>query len=241
MIYLIDDNQNNRRKKNGIDFVDDGVFAEFLNPVDKIEKREKASDISHLAFLQDADCILMHASTEDWSEEKGFLSGSLSNVRKIKEEIADFGETIPLVLFSNGMTETIYSPEENPNLIIGMNKDVFYDRLYDFIENYKNTNAIEFKILAWGKNFRAREIAVLSNRLLESIALLNATEIIPENVISDNKDFFQSFIEKAYTDTNHLEVFNDWKGITIENLRNKLNSATESFLKYGKNIYSWKQ
>ena len=34
----------------------------------------------HLDFLKTADCILLHTTTEDYNKEKGFISGSKTNV-----------------------------------------------------------------------------------------------------------------------------------------------------------------
>ena len=101
MIYLIDDNQNRHRENIGIDFIDK-VFADVLTSVEKIEKRA-LSDLSHLEFLNDADCILLHYTTEDYDFENNlFISGSRTNAVKIVESIAEEGDKIPLVLFSNG-------------------------------------------------------------------------------------------------------------------------------------------
>jgi hypothetical protein len=235
MIYLIDDNQNNQREKLGANFVDNRVFAGFLTSVERIEKRAP-SDISHLDFLSDARCILLHTTTEDWDTEKGFLSGSCFNVRKIKEDIADFGDKIPLVLFSNSMGEPVY---EN-NCIREIKKNLLYERLYDFVEHYKNTDEIELRILAWGKHFQAKEIASLANILLESVAFLDGTEKFEMNFLLSNQPVFQKFIKKSFPN-NADEVFKhlEQNQISVSEFRNKINTIAISFKNYGKNIYPW--
>jgi len=237
MIYLIDDNQSNQRlNQYNISFVEEDTFKGYLISKERIAKREKASDISHLAFLKDAKCILLHITTEDWDEEKGFLSGSTTNVRKIKEDISDFGDETPLVLFSNGMDEPIV---ENPRFISGIKKNLFYEHLYDFIEHYKNTGEIELRILAWGKNFQAKEVSKLTTILLETFAFQESTDKLKQ---SDLPEQFQKFIEMSLPSVNYEDILDDLEKnpITVIEFRKRINSITESFLKYGKNIYPWK-
>jgi hypothetical protein len=241
MIYLIDDNQNNQRENLGIGFVDNGDFEGFLTSVEKIEKRD-VSDISHLDFLKDANCILLHTTTEDYDKAKGaFISGSRTNAIKIIETIAEEGDKIPLVLFSNGMGEPVYFPEKNPNYLQAIKKNLFYAHLYDFLEHYKNTGAIEFRILVWGKNFIAREITQLTESLLEPVAAMNETNKFTINHFNTQQEF-KRFIALSLPDADSQSILNDLENnpITIAEFKSKINLITESFVKYGKNIYPWK-
>jgi hypothetical protein len=222
--------------------VEEDIFKGYLTSIERLEKCEKVGDISHLAFLEDAKCILLHTTTEDWNAEKGFLSGSTSNVEKIRADIADCGDKIPLVLFSNGMGEPVYSYKEKPNIIWGIKKNILYEHLYDFVEHYKDRNEIELRILAWGRNFRAKEISLLANDFLETIVLLNGIETFEISKLSDKQQVFKTFIEISISDVNYQDILNNLENnpINIAEFRNKLNLIIESFLKYGKNIYPWK-
>jgi hypothetical protein len=243
MIYLIDDNQNNQRENLGIHFVDEGEFKDVLTSIEKLEKQAQADDISHLAFLNDAKCILLHATTEDYdSANATFLHDSFSNVRKIKEDVADYGDNVPFVLFSNGMSETDYRPDTHPNYISAINKNQFYTHLRDFVEHYKNSGEIELRILVWGKNFRANEISKLGKQLLENFALKEGTDVLASADISACQPTFKTFIEAAYPDKNASDILNDMQAnpLTINEFRKRINLITESFLKYGKNICAWK-
>lgn len=244
MIYLIDDNQNNQRQNQyGIDFVENGTFWDVLTSIERIEKHEKAGDISHLEFLIDAKCILLHTTTEDWDEKKGFLSSSITNATKIKEIIACEGEKIPLVLFSNKMNEIAdYNREINPDFIREIKKNILYERLYDFVEYYKNTGNIELRILAYGKKFQAQEIKQLSQILLDTIALKNDMEKFVITIISGKQQVFKNFLELSFPNDDWMIFLNDLEDnpVTISEFRNKINLITESFFKYGKNIYPWK-
>jgi len=243
MIYLIDDNQNNQRKSQyGIDFVENGTFREILTSIERIEKSEKADDISHIEYLNDAKCILLHTTTEDWDKTNGFLSGSITNATKITEMIAYEGKKIPLVLFSNQMSEVAdYNGEENPNFIREIKKNVLYERLYDFVEHYKNTGKIELRILALGKKFQAIEVLRLANELLGIVASYNDEDKFLITHISGKLHIFKEFIEMALPNISYKNILFDLEDntISISEFRNKINIITESFLKYGKNIYNW--
>jgi len=244
MIYLIDDNQNNQRQSLGIYFVEEDIFNGYLTSVEKIEKREQTNDISHLDFLRKAKCILLHSTIEDWDTEKGFLKGSTTNATKIKESIANEGENIPLVLFSlkeAQSDENIYRPEKNPNFVNLINKNLFYTRLYDFVNYYKDRNIIELRILVYGKNFQAIEIKRLSEIILELVALKNGDDKFAITDISGKQHVFKNFMELSFPDDNWINILNDLEDnpMAISEFRNKINLITESFLKYGKNICSW--
>lgn len=244
MIYLIDDNQNNQRSQLGISLVEDGTYKGHLTSIEKLEKREQADDISHLEFLKNADCILLHSTTEDWDDDKGFLKESTSNVTKIRDYIADYGDKIPLVLFSNKeaqSADSVYQPDKKPNLINLMKKNDFYMNLGDFVEAYIHTNKIELRILMWGKHFQAQEINRLSQVLLDAITLKSGTENLLLTDLSGNPQAFKNFIELSFPLENPQLFFNNLEDnpITISEFREKINIITESFLNYGKNIYPW--
>ncbi len=243
MIYLIDDNQNNQRLNNyNITFVEDGVFKNYLNSIQTIEKRNSNSDISHLEYLKNADCILLHSTTEDYDSEKGFLSSSITNVIKIKEIISQEGVIIPLVLFSNSMGEADFNFENNPRYIRSIKKNLFYERLFDFLEHYKNTGKVELRIIAWGKNFSAKEASKLAIEILNSLFLKNNSDDLMLTDLSPMLNSFKSFIEFAVPDNDINEILNQIEDnpIKIQDFKRKIVQITESYAKYGKNIHPWK-
>lgn len=242
MIYLIDDNQNKQRENLGIDFVNDETFAEVLTSVEKIEKRG-LTELSHLDFLNDAACILLHQSTEDYDfEANSFISGSRTNVIKIVESIAQEGDVVSLALFSNGMSETVYNYKITPNFVQQINKNLFYSHLYDFVDYYKQSGKIEMRILAWGKNFQSKEVSELAGNLLGKLAYINGSDIFEIKSVADEQNSLLQFIELSLVKDNAADVLRNLEEdpLTVNEFRDKLNRITESFLKYGKNIYPWK-
>lgn len=243
MIYLIDDNQNNQRLKNyNITFVEDGVFDGYLTSIEKLKEGKSFSDTSHLDFLKTADCILLHTTTEDYDKEKGFLPGSKTNALKIKELISQEGEQIPLVLFSNSMGEAEFDFESNSNYISSIKKNLVYERLSDFLEHYKNTGKVELSILALGKNFTSKGISKLAIEILNSIELKNNSEYLKLYDLSKELKSFKSFVELSFPKNDIDEILNEIEDspMKIQDFKKKINQTTESYIKYGKNIHSWK-
>lgn len=241
MIYLLDDNQNNQRERLGVSYVDEGVFNGYLTSIEKIQKQEQISNILHLAFLKDAKCILLHATMEDYDEEKkSFISGSLSNVINIKENIAQEGDLIPLVVFSNGTDGFVYFRDKYPNYISAINKNLFYEHLWDFVNHYKQTGEIELRILAWGKNYQAKEISKYANILLETLAFRDGADLLKAND-SEIQLKMKAFIEMVFPDVNCSDFLKnlDDNPIPVQDFRERINLIVESFYEYGKNIYPW--
>ena len=243
MIYLVDDNQQNQRQKNyNITFIEEGVFDGYLTSIEKLKQGNNFSDTSHLEFLKSADCILLHTTTEDYDEEKGFLSGSKTNALKIKEILSDEGDIIPLVLFSNSMGNAEFDFKSNPNYISSIKKNLLYERLFDFLEYYKNTGRVELRIIALGKEFMSKEVTKLAFEVLSAIeSKKNSDDLILPDLSKVLKSF-KSFVEFTLPESNIDEILNEIedKSMKIQVFKKKINQITESYAKYGKNIYSWK-
>jgi hypothetical protein len=243
MIYLIDDNQNNQRLHNyNTTFIEDGIFNGYLKSIEKIKVGNSLSDTSHLELLKSADCILLHTTTEDYDLEKGFLSGSKTNVLKIKELISEEGDKIPLVLFSNSMGEPEFDLESSSTYIRSIKKNLFYERLYDFLDYYKNNGIVELRILAWGKNFATKEVSKFAIDILNVIELKKSNDFITISDLSKAINSFKSFVELALANEGIVQILNDIEDnpIEVKYFKRKINQILESYDKYGKNIYTWK-
>lgn len=242
MIYLIDDNQNDQRRSNyNITFTDDNTFEGYLTTITQLKKSNDFADISHLEFLKNADCILIHSTTEDFDEKKGFVSGSTSNVLKIKELISKYGEKIPLVLFSNSMSRTEYVFENNPNYISAIKKNLLYENLLEFLKHYKSTGIVDLRIIVGGKRFVRKTITNLALEIMHSIELKNDSADLKLYDLSEMLPSIKFFFELSYPEKNVSEIFDDLEdnSMKIKDFKNKIKKITESFTKYGQNIYPW--
>lgn len=232
MIYLIDDNQSNQRiDKYNIHYIEKEQYTNILT---SIEKLEQGTDLS---FLEKASCILLHNSFED-SKNGEFIKGSTDNATKIREIISEEGDKIPLVIFSNQSTDSIYMPHNH--YLKDLKKDLFYSRLLSFLEYYKKNNVLEFNILAYGEHFVATEINELITILIEDFLFDNpsnnlqitAIKLIEFNRLAQLSSFSMPINEI-------LENMEDYP-ITIGKYIEILNRINESFTEYGKNIHDWK-
>jgi len=235
MIYLIDDNINNKRViELGISFVDDKSFTDILIPISTLKKDE---DIS---YLKKASCLLVHKTTNDSDANGYFLENSNSKAIEIIETISDYGKFVPLVIFSNRMDEIAeYNHDVNPRCIYQIKKNTFYDRLFDFLIKYRETKEIELRIIAYGKNYKVVEISRYAKMLLNDIAgkEKNMSFNLKDIKISTLEKFHQlADIEMSYKD---LLIFLEDNPIKISKFIDNLSLIIESVNKYGKNIYNW--
>ena len=97
------------------------------------------------------------------------------------------------------------------------------------------------RIIAWGKNFISKEISNLAFKILSSIEQKAKNETLYISDLSNVLNFFGLFIEKALPQMNINEILIALEDnpIKIQDFKRKVNQITESYSKYGKNIYSW--
>ena len=237
MIYLIDDNQGNRREMVGVDFVDDGRFKGILTIIDKLKVGQ---DID---FLKKADCILLHDSFEDTNVHDEFIPSSNTNKRLIIEEICDFGDTVSLVVFSNGMAEVAeYNEDSNPNCIYSLNKDIFYSRLKLFLLHFQEQKKINLSLLAFGETGENKLSRIVEELIMKLINCDQEKVFEVEDIknIKLLKDFFTN------VEFDDCDSFDLWiqsfkeRNILVKQFIKILAGVLKNNNKYGKNIGSWK-
>ena len=230
MIYLIDDNQRNQQQELfKANYLFDGSFDDIIEKIYFIRINEINVFKSKLAS---AKAIFMHNTFEDQDHEGNFIKSSLRIRKMIENDIANEFE-IPLVLFSYGMTETIYDFETDPFQIKAIRKDVFYDNLKPFLNHYKATGEIEFRILAYGNNFKA-EIAI---RKSDKLFLALNDEKFNLNMLNlkDLEDYFE--LTNSTIDFNIFLDFLEDNICTISDFKNIIKTINKSLLRYGRNIH----
>lgn len=238
MIYLLDDNKNDKRKSSfDVSFVDDGTFNGYLTPVSRLPKN---ADLDH--FLK-AKCILVHTTTEDVDHQGKFISQSTTNVTRIIEDVANNGDRIPLVTFSNQMTgPVVYDYDINPFWVKSIHKTLLYQqRLHPFLKHYKDTGQIELKIIAYGENFKAIEAGRYAKYLIESLALYDRKEKVSLSFFS-RLTMLERFFEFMLPDGNYNEFVNDLEDhpITVDKFVENVSLIIESISEnYGKNTHTW--
>ena len=232
MIYLIDDNQHDQQKqKFKADYLFTGEYDSFLKVITTI-RHDTIKDLK--LELKSAKAIFLHNTYEDQDEEGNYIKNSLRIKKMIEEDIAN-KENIPLVLFSYGMSPiTTYDYDNDPNQIESIRKDIFYENLQSFLENYKATNIVDFRYIAYGKNFHVELAIKKSEEILNTFV---------DNVFVFNKLDF-NLLENYYKLTNSNSDFNAFLDFIEENVftvtdfKNLIKNINRSLLRYGKNIHN---
>lgn len=225
MIYLIDD--TNLESMNA-SFVLDETYKNILCLINTIEDLN-----SKRSILNSGECIMIHRT--------------FANSNIYKEQMAELtndGELIPFVVFSAGDSENAVFEDNNPHLISGLKKSVFYSRLPFFLDTYKAYQTIDLRLLAYGKNFQKVKVRSLALPIFRVIAgkdgIMTTSDIAAIAAYSEFKELISIAnpdLGISYDDL--LEKLEDHP-IMFSSFRNNINQIVNSFSQYGKNIYIWK-
>lgn len=224
MIYLFDD--STYRGINPLDFTDCLCVVDRIS-LEQLSRMEPA--------LQGASCIMIHKSYRD-------AGGQTANVLdRICDDITDYGDRIPLVLFSDG--DVANRPVvDSPSFISSLKKSEFYQRLPAFLENYRSTNRVSMELLASGDSPDVQAAVALGRSILTSSAL----RFIPDDANVDvsllpNTDIirFLNFASPAVGITpEDLEML-AYSGLKAGCLKQNIRKIITSFSEYGQNLHHW--
>ncbi|XWW47042.1 hypothetical protein JYG30_06230 [Fibrella sp. USSR17] len=238
MIYLLDDNKDDKRRLSfNVSFVDDSTFDGYLTSISHL------SENADLSFLSNAVCLLVHETTEDIDEDGNFKSGITTNAQRLIDDISDRGDKIPLVIFSNGMNgPTEYDYDVRPHFVKAIHKTLLYQhRLFPFLNHYKQTNQVEMRIIAFGENFRAVEAGRYAHYLIESLSVYKHSQLFNLSFIP-KLSMLQRFYEFMQPNGDFIKFVNDLEdssisvGKFVENVSAVIESISEN---YGKNTHTW--
>ena len=236
-IILIDDNSRDQRRAYGADYIDENIFDDI---VDHFERVDQNTDFS---FIENAACVLVHDSLEDFTDghfnpeshiAKDLIVTKLDNLH------------IPYVCFSDGHAPTgLYDSDKN---IVELKKSEFYNRLRPFLENFRSYQSLDFRILAYGKNFRRILMTKYVRSLFQQLdtkpesVVLSATDVLP--VDSKEPHFLEEIVilSQPAIGMGYNDVLNfiDDEEITIKEFKARIKSILNSVIQYGKNTYTWK-
>jgi hypothetical protein len=235
-IYLIDDNSKGQQAAYGASFVQDGGYDDVLCHLEQVNKD---FDVSTLAG---AACIMIHDSLED------FVDGHfVETSHTAQDNIIQFAETnhIPYVCFSDGH-EPMGEFDSASNLV-RLKKSVFYARLTDFLDCYRSDGRIEFKVLAYGKNFQRYLLETMVKSLFLKFSgkqptdTLTLADVMPKDrnepaYLAQIIDLAQPTVGITYE--NLLDAIED-ETLTVEVFKQQINQIFQSVSKYGKNTHTW--
>ena len=223
-IILIDDNQSNLREIYGASFVD---LEEYEDCLFHVEQLNENSDFS---FLDDAACVLLHDSLEDYVDGK-YVSGS----RKAKELIWNkIKDKIPYVKFSDGHSIIgDWNPFER-NVVRSIKKSEFYRNLKGFLDTYRESSRIDLRLIAYGSDYEKRELVILLQKVFDELKNVNDKEILTFSFV--DTDLLERFFKKvkhvsSLTYEKLCDSINAGK-LTVSKFKAYINSLASHAIKY---------
>ena len=223
-IILIDDNKSNQREIYGATFVDNEEYEDCL------VHKEHLNENSDFSFLDDAACVLLHDSFEDYVDGK-YVSGSQMARARINDKIKD---KIPYVVFSDGHSIIgDWNPSER-NVVRSIKKSEFYRNLKGFLDAYRESSHINLRLIAYGSDYEKRELVILLQKVFDELKNINDKEILTFSFI--DADLLERFFKKvkhvsSLTYVKLCDSINAGK-LTVGKFKAYINSLASHAIKY---------
>ena len=122
--------------------------------------------------LRNAEWIFIHKSFKD-SE-----GGPREVYDYVVNEIADYGDEVPLILFSDEDRPEPQIDRDYKNLIEAYKKSVFYSRLSSFLENRRMAGEAKSDLLLFGAGVDIEKVAESGGRILTANRTIAYGDII---------------------------------------------------------------
>jgi hypothetical protein len=186
--------------------------------------------------LMNAEWIFMHKSFKD-SE-----GGPRDVYKYVVNTIADYGDEIPLILFSDEDRPNPVIDRDSKNLIESYKKSVFYSRLASFLENRRSTGTANIDLLLYGAGVEIEKVTSSGNRLLAAVRGKDENDYISmENFSSaDLMYLINSARPEIKIEFSQLMELIESGQISIAKYRYNIRQVIESYIVYGTNIHCWK-
>ena len=225
MIYLIDDTLN---ETIGSEFVFDDKYKQALVVI-----QNGAEFKSRMKDLYSADCIMVHLTFEHSNDVKDKAA-----------IIADDGDGIPFVVFSGSFSENPDFDYDKNNCISGIRKSTFYQRLYDFLEEYLAYGKVDLRIIAYGKDFQKVIVRNYAKGILSALegkqGILQLEDIAKLSKNGNLRNFVEISNPKLGIGYDQLLEKLKVEPICIADFKSRIEKVVINFEQYGKNIYTWK-
>jgi len=237
-IYLIDDNEYDQRALLGATAIDEGVYDDVLVHIERLSPHDDMHSI-----ISEAACLMIHKTIKDWIDG-AYVDGGLRALSKLKKEMKVATNEIPVVYFSGNDQTTEYS-DNNPNVIFGISKSVFYERLIPFLEKYRQKGTINLDEIAFGANYKSQKARDLASSILSAlVSHQNEEKVCYTWFEGDSRNALRDIVKLSQPEigTTFDEVMNDLikSDITVCTFKNRINRILRSFNQNGENIYPWK-
>ena len=228
MIYLFDDTSDLYISK----YINTLEFTDVLVHVSAVSGREvKLMEPS----LRNAEWIFIHKSFKD-SE-----GGPREVYDYVVNDIADYGDEVPLILFSDEDRPEPQIDRDYKNLIEAYKKSVFYSRLSSFLENRRSLGEAKIDLLLYCAGVEVEKVTESGGRILTSNRTKADDDIISLDDFSAADMMYvinsaRPNIEMEYATL--MQLIEQGR-ISARTLRRNINGIIESFIVYGTNIHHW--
>ena len=228
MIYLFDDTSDLYISK----YINTLEFTDVLVHVSAVSGRDvKLMEPS----LRNAEWIFIHKSFKD-SE-----GGPREVYDYVVNDIADYGDEVPLILFSDEDRPEPQIDRDYKNLIEAYKKSVFYSRLSSFLENRRSLGEAKIDLLLYGAGVEVEKVTESGGRILTSNRTKADNDIISLDDFSAADMMYvinsaRPNIEMEYATL--MQLIEQGR-ISARTLRRNINGIIESFIVYGTNIHHW--
>lgn len=229
MIYLFDD--TNPR-----------YIAQYINLLqytDVIEHVSQAclNDVLQMEpALLDAEWIFIHKSFKD-------SDGRPRKVfEKVSYDIANDGDDVPLLWFSDEDLANPHIDEDCDNFIDGYKKSVFYSRLSKFLEDRRQTGHSKIELLLYGEGQEQLTPVVAAENLLNDLRDKDNNELVSLAELSSSDLMHLVNTSRPQIGIEYLTIVKKIENseMTVKEFRENIRSIAESYIVYGTNIHNWK-
>jgi hypothetical protein len=186
--------------------------------------------------LQDAEWIFIHKSFKDSD------GGPRRVFEKVSYSIANDGDDVPLLWFSDEDLAEPHIDEDCDNFIDGFKKSVFYSRLSKFLEERRRNGSSKIELLLFGEGLEQRTPIIAAETLLNDLRAKDEDAILLLSEISSSELMYLVNTSRPQIGIEYLSLIKkiDAGEITVKEFRENIRSIADSYIVYGTNIHNWK-
>lgn len=229
MIYLFDDTKQS--------YISDKInLLEYTDVIEHVSQASLNDVLQMEPALLNAEWIFIHKSFKD-------SDGGLRKVfEKVSYDIANDGDDVPLLWFSDEDLANPHIDEDCDNFIDGYKKSVFYSRLSKFLEDRRQTGHSKIELLLYGEGQAQRTPVVAAENLLNDLRDKDNNELVSLAELSSSDLMHLVNTSRPQIGIEYLTIVKKIENgeMTVKEFRENIRSIAESYIVYGTNIHNWK-
>lgn len=229
MIYLFDDTKQS--------YISDKInLLEYTDVIEHVSQASLNDVLQMEPALLNAEWIFIHKSFKD-------SDGGLRKVfEKVSYDIANDGDDVPLLWFSDEDLANPHIDEDCDNFIDGYKKSVFYSRLSKFLEDRRQTGHSKIELLLYGEGQEQLTPVVAAENLLNDLRDKDNNELVSLAELSSSDLMHLVNTSRPQIGIEYLTIVKKIENgeMTVKEFRENIRSIAESYIVYGTNIHNWK-